>query len=89
MLNKMQVQELVSTGKFLSVWFIKKDGRVRYLNGRKGVQKHTVGGTRTSDPNEYLILWETGHAEGRDGYRNVAWDRIIAVSAEERVWFVE
>lgn len=89
MLTRKQVWEIVDRGLFVTVWFIKKDGSVRVLNGRKGVEKFTVGGTRTTDPNEYLILWETGHENGRDGYRNVSWDRLIAIAAEGKVYFVE
>ncbi len=93
-ITKAQVKEIIGQGGFVSVWFIKKDGSLRYLHGREGVHKYTVGGKRTTDPNEYIILHECSQGaedarEGNERYRNVSIERLIAVAAKGEVFIVE
>jgi hypothetical protein len=70
-ISRAELVAMIANGAFFTVEFVKKDGSVRVLNGRTGVAKHTVGGVRTSDPSQYLMVWETGHADGHEAYRNV------------------
>ena len=73
-LPRYDIAGLIGIGLIGTVTFIKKNGDVRVLTGRMGVSKHTVGGERTADPNQYLIVWEIGNkegAKGRQAYRNV------------------
>ena len=77
--TRAEIVALAKSGGFVTVTFIKKDGSLRELNGRHSVAKHTVGGVRTSDPSQYLILWETGHDDGHEAYRNVAIERIVSL----------
>lgn len=79
-INRWDIVGLINIGLIVTVCFIKVDGSKRILTGRKGVRKHTVGGERTSDPREYIILWETNNAEGKTGrevYRNVSIERLL------------
>lgn len=72
--SRYDIAGILGTGLIGTVTFIKKDGSRRVLTGRMGVKKHTVGGQRTTDPNQYLIVWEVNNAEGhtgRNAYRNV------------------
>ena len=73
-MNRYDIAGLLGTGLIATVTFIKKNGDLRVLTGRMGVKKHTVGGKRTTDPRQYLIVWEIGNkqgATGNDAYRNV------------------
>ena len=45
---------LNSSGKFLTIDFIKKDGTPRTINGRLGVTKYLKGGARTTDPSKFV-----------------------------------
>ena len=69
------IEALMASGSFFQVDFIKKDGTASTLNGRMGVKKHLRGGERTTDPEEYIIVY----AVDREGYRNVAKSRIVAL----------
>lgn len=72
--DRWDIVGLLQIGMFGTVTFIKKDGSTRVLTGRMGVKKHTVGGVRTTDPDQYLIVHEQGNKEGckgRQAYRNV------------------
>ena len=66
---------LNSSGKFLTIDFIKKDGTPRTINGRLGVTKYLKGGTRTTDPNKFLVVYSNDAA----GYRAIKMDSIKAV----------
>jgi len=66
---------LASKGRWITVTFKKVDGSIRVLNGRLGVVKHLKGGQRTSNPDDYIILWDSQ----ANGYRNVHKSRIISV----------
>lgn len=66
---------LNSSGKFLTIDFIKKDGTPRTINGRLGVTKYLKGGTRTTDPNKFLIVY----SNDAGGYRAINLETIQAV----------
>ena len=66
---------LASKGRWITVTFKKVDDSIRVLNGRLGVVKHLKGGQRTSNPDEYIILWD---AKEKD-YRNVYKSRLMSV----------
>ena len=62
-----------SAGQFLSVTFIKKDGTLRELVGKKSSIKDNHGGERTVSEDKYLLLKE----KGTDNLRNVNRDTIL------------
>lgn len=64
-----------SNGKMVTVEFIKKDGTLRVLNGRLGVTKHLRGGDRTTDPNQYISIYDMQNK----GYRSVNKDTIVGL----------
>lgn len=64
-----------SNGKFVSVDFYKKDGTLRTLTGRLGVQKYLKGGVRTTDPEKYICIYDTVN----EGYRSINRDTIVSV----------
>lgn len=72
---RLDERVLASNGRWITVKFKKLDGSIRVLNGRLGVVKHLRGGQRTSNPDEYLILWD---AEAK-GYRHIHKARLIYV----------
>ena len=49
---------LNSNGKIFTVEFLKKDGSIRFLNGRLGVTKHLKGGVSTLNPNKYITVYD-------------------------------
>lgn len=61
-----------SEGRMVTVTFTKKDGTERVLNGRLGVTKHLRGGSRTTDPAQYVSIYDTVNK----GYRSVNKDTI-------------
>lgn len=71
----MKLDDLIlnSKGRWVSVTFKKKDGTVRVLNCRLGVTKHLKGGSRTSNPDDYIVVWST------DGYRHINRNTIMSV----------
>lgn len=71
------IKELES-GRIHHIEFIKKDGSVGSVQGRTGVKKHLRGGVRTSDPAQYLMIYDF-----KKGYRNVNIDTIIRVDGVE------
>jgi hypothetical protein len=72
--DRYDIVGLLETGMIGTVTFIKKDGSLRVLTGRMGVKKYVAGDVRTTDADEYAIVWEVNNAEGYTGkgaYRNV------------------
>lgn len=66
---------LKSNGRIFTVTFIKKDGTVRVLNGRLGVEKHLKGGECTLDKDKFIIVYDLK----AEGYRAVDKESIIDV----------
>lgn len=96
--NIVKVQEVVSRekilslienakGKFLCVWFIKKDGTKRRLIGRFGVKVglKTEDSKPTVDTNKYFVLYDTEVK----GYRAVNKETIYEVSVGGKNYVVE
>lgn len=66
---------LNSNGRIFTVTFLKKDGTVRVLNGRLGVEKHLKGGQCTLDKDKFIIVYDLK----AEGYRAVDKEAIIDV----------
>lgn len=71
----MSIIQYTAGGTFFRVTFVKKNGEIRNLVGRLGVTKHLVGGQRTTDPSQFLIVWDTQ----AKGYRSVNKDSVVCV----------
>lgn len=76
-----------SKGKFICVWFIKKDGTKRRLIGRFGVKAglKTESTPPTVDTNKYFVLYDTEVK----GYRAVNKETIYEVSVGGKNYVVE
>jgi hypothetical protein len=74
MMNKVD-RILNSNGKIFTVTFVKKDGSIRVLNGRLGVEKHLKGGQCTLDKDKFIIVYDLK----AEGYRAVDKDAILDV----------
>lgn len=66
-----------SDGKIVSVDFIKKDGTTRKLVGRLGVKKYLKGGTKTTDDDKYISIYDIQN----HGYRSINRDTILGIRA--------
>lgn len=66
---------LIENGKICKVEFIKKDGSLGVVHGRTGVAKDLRGGSRTTDPKDYIMFYDF-----KKGYRNVAKARITKIN---------
>jgi hypothetical protein len=64
---------LQSNGKIFTVKFIKKDGTIRKLNGRLGVEKYLKGGNCTLSKEKFIIVYDLQ----AKGYRAVNKDSIV------------
>jgi hypothetical protein len=79
-----EIREIIGTGKFVSVGFIKADGSKRILTGRSGVKKNLKGGTLgySREVTRTLGLYEGANEE----YRSIRIDRIVYFKAEKKVY---
>jgi hypothetical protein len=66
-----------SNGKIVNVTFTKKDGSLRVMTCRLGVQKHLKGGDSTLDADKYLTVFDMA----KQGYRAINRDTIVSVKA--------
>lgn len=64
-----------SNGKFFSCSFVKKDGTVRQMTARLGVEKYLKGGKKTVDAQKYITVFEPSSS----CYKNINRDTILAV----------
>lgn len=69
-----------SSGRMLTVVFIKADGTERVLNGRVGVSKYVKGTGRTVNDNFFTI-----YDVKNKGYRSVNKNTIIEVRADKMI----
>lgn len=67
----------IESGRICKIEFIKKDGSTGVVHGRTGVHKHTKGGSRTSNPDDYFMIYDF-----EKGYRNVNKNTIIRVNGK-------
>lgn len=72
-----RLKKFVSNGKIFSVTFIKKNGEERVMLARTGVAKHLVGGKRTNNNPNHLIVWSFGDRS----YRTINIDTITKLKA--------
>ena len=77
-----KIEELKSTKKFFTVWFIKKDGSERKLTGRFGVTKHLVGGKSTIPDDKYFVIYDMVN----QGYRAVNKDTIFKLKTKGEIY---
>ena len=77
-MDKVLSRRLLSTGRFVTVKFIKKDGSIRTINGRTGVKKHLNGGYNYNDTNKYLTIYDVVEK----GYRNINYDTIMSINCD-------
>jgi hypothetical protein len=75
LINSQQFADKIikSNGKIFTVKFIKKDGSIRKLNGRLGVEKYLKGGECTLNKDQFIIVYDLQ----AKGYRAVNKDSII------------
>tara|TARA_B110000285_G_scaffold180874_1_gene204006 strand:- start:622 stop:948 length:327 start_codon:yes stop_codon:yes gene_type:complete len=71
--------------KFFSACFIKKDGEVRQINCKFDVKKYLSGGVRTTDPKDYMIVWDTVKRQ----YRNVSLERLQWIKFNGNMYTVD
>lgn len=69
----------MTNGKFMTVFFITKDGRQRKLNGRTGVKRHLKGGhnpVAEDMSRPYIVVWDRQALD----YRHVNLDTIHQIN---------
>lgn len=64
-------------GRFFSAWFIKKNGKVRYMNCRTGVAKHLKGKKRLYDYDNLICVYDVQ----AKGYRTINLDTLFRLKA--------
>lgn len=64
-----------SSGKMLTVTFLKKDGTERVLNGRLGVKKYLKGTGLNQMTTDSIVVYDVQNK----GYRTINSDSILAV----------
>lgn len=83
-----QVVDLIkkSNGKIFDVFFKKKDGTIRRLNGRRGVTSYLSGGELpyNADQKRLLIIFDIQ----KKGYRAVNMDTITSLRLEGKKYVV-
>ena len=67
-----------SEGRFFTCEFTKKDGSIRTLNGRLGVEKYLRGGECTLDRTKFVIVYDVQSK----GYRAVNRETILSVKID-------
>ena len=67
-----------SEGRFFTCEFTKKDGSIRTLNGRLGVEKWLKGGECTLDREKFVIVYDVQSK----GYRAVNRETILSVKID-------
>jgi hypothetical protein len=72
----------ITSGKFVTVTFVKNDGSIQRINGRTGVTKYLKGGkiSGLESPGKvkYITIWDLR----AKGYRNIRRDSILRINAE-------
>ena len=69
------IQNAGKGGKFFTVSFIKKDGSLREMNCRLGVQKHLKGGVKTLTDN-YICVYDVKS----EGFRAIDPEKVISIN---------
>jgi hypothetical protein len=75
-------------GRFFSISFIKKNGKVRNLTGRLGVKSHRKTNSRKSSAsrfdNPYILVFDVQ----KQGYRMVNMNTAIEIKADKQTFKV-
>jgi len=68
-IRKSKVKDLIykQNGRFFSAWFIKKNGKIRYMNCRTGVSKYLKGKKRLYDYDDLICVYDIQ----AKGYRTI------------------
>ncbi len=76
--------------QFFSVTFHKKDGSLREMVCRKGVHKHTKGGSLGYNPSEKGLVgvWEANTDQPEKAYRMINLKGLVAVKMNGNVFTV-
>lgn len=72
-----RISEASKGGKFFSVTFTKKDGSLREMNCRLGVEKHLKGGTKTLTDN-YICVYDVKAS----GYRAINPETVLSINGK-------
>lgn len=71
----LMIADAAKGGKFFTVVFVKKDGSLREMNCRLGVQKHLKGGTKTLTDN-YICVYDVK----TEAYRSINPETVQSVN---------
>ena len=69
-----------SAGRFVTVSFITKSGKLHVCNCRTGVTKALKGGKCTTNLSKYIVVYDMQ----AQGYRSINRDTIVSISAERQ-----
>jgi len=85
----MKVENVIELlgDKIFTVTFIKKDGTVRVLNGRRKVTKHLRGGELAYDPIERGLI--PVYDLKSEGYRMINSQTVTEIKSEKQVYTFE
>jgi hypothetical protein len=85
----MKVENVIELlgDKIFTVTFIKKDGTVRVLNGRRKVTKHLKGGELAYDPIERGLI--PVYDLKSEGYRMINSQTVTEIKSEKQVYKFE
>jgi len=81
-----EMQSIINSGKFFSVTFLKLDGSIRYVNGKKIAYQNTSPETELRGkfdrlPHNILSVWDNNKTDERTGnkgqYISVKLDRLL------------
>ena len=76
------LRDILKSGRFISVSFIKKDGTLSKVAGRMGVTKYLRGGKSTvAKHKEYITIFDLHR-----GYRNVNLNNIVTIKADGQTY---
>ena len=82
--SSMSTFEAVTSGKFVTVQFIRKDGTVRTVKALYGVKKYLrPGATSKHDKKKYILVWIRENGDKRyNKPRLINRAKILAIRAE-------
>ena len=81
--SRLKVIKIIeqTQGKIFAVQFIKKDGTIRMMLARLGVQKNLKGGSNgASEKNNLVTVWDMV----ANGYRMINLETLISLKASGR-----
>ena len=72
--------QLVPTGRFVTVTFVTNDGTIRKLNGRTGVNKYSKNNV-VNDDSKYFLIYTRSGSRLFDAPRSVSKSTILSIKA--------